>query len=186
MHNARRLAAAATALALMFVLLSGPALAADSGHHRSAGASSQSGSWRSRARIDARGFDPALQSRLVQGLSMAPGINAAGIGVTLTNGIIQLVGQITDSVLALVRQILSSFGIDLPITVPMVGGGSTTTSVPPTTVATPVGSGGDTSGGRSTGLGGTGGFLSGLPDLFGPIQNLITQLLQFVQGLFAF
>jgi hypothetical protein len=176
MQKIRPLGAAVAGLALLFVVLSGPAVA-DSNwgrHGRRGGSGGQT------ATFNVGSMPGDFQSRIMNRLGTEPALQAAGIAVELTNGIIQLVGQITTEVLNLVKSILAQFGVSFPINVLPGGGGAapTTTTAPPssTTTTAPPGGGG---GGGGAGVGDGGGVLPGFQ------ENLLALVRQFVDRILA-
>ncbi len=173
MQRIRPLGAAVAALALLFVVLSGPAVAdSDSGRN-----SRRGGGGAQTASFNVGGLPSDFQSRIMDRLGDEPALQAAGIAVDLAGGIIQLVGQITTEVLNLVKSILASLGVASPINVSPPGGGATTTSTAPplpTTTTTAPANGGAGGGGGDSG----GGDLGGIPPAFH--QDLMSLIRQFV------
>ncbi|HEX2041222.1 MAG TPA: hypothetical protein VHF24_01185 [Acidimicrobiales bacterium] len=179
MQRTRPWGAAVAALALLFVVLSGPAVA-DSNwgrNGRRGGGGGQS------ATFNVGGLPGDFQSRIMDRLGSEPALQAAGIGVELADGIIQLVGRITTEVLNLVKGILAQFGVSFPINVLPGGDGAvtTTTAAPPpstTTTAAPGGGGG----GGGAGVGDGGGALPGFQEnLLSLIRQLVDRVLALIR-----
>ncbi len=174
MRKVRGVGAGVAALALLFVVLSGPAMADSNwGRQGRRGGDAQTASF------NVGGLSADLQSRIMERLGGEPALQAAGVAINLAGDVIQLVGQITTEVLSLVKSILASLGVAFPISVSPPGGGATTTTTtarPATTTTTttpPNGGGGGSSGGNGTG-GDLGGVLPGFQD------NLLSLIRQFV------
>lgn len=179
MQRIRPWGAAVAGLALLFVVLSGPAVA-DSNWSRNGrrGGGSSGGQT---ATFNVGGLPGDFQSRILDRLGSEPALQAAGIAVDLANGIVQLVGQITTEVLNLVKGILAQLGVSFPINVLPGGGGATTTTTAPqpattTTTAPPNGGGG---GGGDGGGGDLGGIFPGLQ------ENILSLVRQFVDRVLA-
>ena len=170
MQRFRPLGAAVAALALLFVVLSGPAVA-DSGRNGRRGGGDGGGAQTASFNVGSLPSD--FQSRIMDRLGSEPALQAAGIAVDLAGGVIELVGHITTEVFNLVKGILASLGVALPINVSPPGGEvtTTTTTAPPlstTTTTAPNGGGGDSGGGD------VGGIPPGFQD------NLVSLIRQFV------
>lgn len=176
MQKIRPLGAAVAGLALLFVVLSGPAVA-DSNWGRQGRRGDSGGQT---ATFNVGNLPSDFQSRILDRLGGDPALQGAGIAFNLAGGIIELVGQITAEVLNLVKSILSQLGVSLPINVLPGGGGATTTTTTaapgPTTTTTTTAPGGGGGGGDTGG----GGVLPG-----GFQQNILALVQQFVDRILA-
>jgi hypothetical protein len=171
MQKIRPLGAAVAGLALLFVVLSGPAVA-DTNWGRNG---RRSGGGGQTATFNVGSLPSDFQSRILDRLGREPGLQAAGIAVDFAGGIIRLVGQITTEVLNLVKSILAQLGVSFPINVLPGGGGATTT-----TTTTAAGSPGPTTTTTvAPGGGGGGGALPGFQ------ETLLALIRQFVDRVLA-
>ncbi|HEX2273296.1 MAG TPA: hypothetical protein VHG90_05435 [Acidimicrobiales bacterium] len=180
MQKIRRVGAGVAGLALLFVVLSGPAVADSSwGRHGRRG----DGGART-ATFNVGSLPSDFQSRIRDRLGSEPALQAAGVGVNLAGGVIQLVGQITTEVLNLVKSILSSLGVAFPIDVLPGGGGATTTTTttappgPTTTTTAPPGGGGGGGGGADGG----GAFPGLQEDLLALIRQFVERVLTLIRN----
>jgi hypothetical protein len=188
MQRIRPWGAAVAGLALLFVVLSGPAVA-DSNwgrNGRRGGGGSGGGGGGQTATFNVGSLPGDFQSRIMDRLGSEPALQAAGIAVDLANGIVQLVGQITTEVLNVVKGILAQLGVSFPINVQPPGGGgatTTTTAPQPTTTTTAPTNGGGGGGGDGGGGGGGGGDLGGV--FPGLQENILSLVRQFVDRVLA-
>ena len=182
MQRIRPLGAVVAALALLFVVLSGPAVA-DSNSGRN---SRRGGGGAQTASFNVGSLPSDFQSRIMDHLRSEPALQAAGIAVDLAGGIIQLVGQITTEALNLVRSILASLGVASPINVsPPDGGVTTTTTAPPvsTTTTTAPPDGGAGAGGADSGGAHLGGIPAGFEnDVLSLIRQFVDRVMTLIQA----
>ena len=185
MQRIRPWGAAVAGLALLFVVLSGPAVA-DSNWGRNGRRGGGGSGGGQTATFNVGSLPGDFQSQIMDRLGSEPALQAAGIAVNLANGVVQLVGQITTEVLNLVKGILAQLGVSFPINVQPPGGGgattTTTTAPQPTTTTTapPNGGGGGGGGGDGGGGGGDpGGLFPGLQ------ENILSLVRQFVDRVLA-